>query len=481
MSTTAPVAPLRTEQPPAVPRPRTGRRAVVWTGAAVALVLVLLGGMAVGGASEAVPDGLSDPGPLVDQGASVVTLIGRIASVGTIGALLFAAVLLPGGAGTLAPSARRAARATSVWALAWAVATALGAFLTVCRLVGRTPTSVPLSAVRVFLLDTGAGQAVLIVLALTLAVAAAARRCAGVLGAWVLLLAAVAALVVPAVLTGHSSTADDHLLAVTTLAVHVAAASLWIGGLGALLVFGRRDERLTTAVGRFSRLALLCLLATGITGVVAASVVLGGPAAVVDAVGTGYGWLLLGKTLGLVVLGVLGWQHRRRTVPQLAAGRPGAFRRLAVVEVFVMLATVALAVALGSSPPPAAAAPTTAAVAGTASTGPATSDPAAPAPAGTIPPPKAGGPMAGHDHGPLTVGVLVDGTRFHVAHPVAAGSRVSVFNGSGQQVTLTAADGSFDVTVPAGSLMTFRAPDQPGEHPFTSRHSASYADVLVVE
>ena len=476
MSTTTPVAPLHTEQPPATTGPRAGRRVLAWLAAAATLVAVLLGGMAVGGASEAVPDGLSDPGPLVDQGAAVVTLVGRIAAVGTVGALLFAAVLLPGGAGTLAPAARRAARAASVWAAAWAAATALGAFLTVCRLVGRAPTSVPLSAVRVFLLDTGAGQAVLIVVALTLAVAAGARRCPGVLGAGVLLLAALAALVVPAVLTGHSSAAEDHLVAVTTLAVHVAAASLWIGGLGALLVFGRRDERLTTAVGRFSRLALVCLLATGVSGVAAASVVLGGPAAVVDAVGTGYGWLLLGKTVGLVVLAVLGWQHRRRTVPQLQAGRPGAFRRFAVVEVFVMLATVALAVALGSSPPPAAAAPTAA----TAVADPATADPGAPAPAGTAPP-KAGGPMAGHDHGPLTVGVLVDDTRFHVAHPVAPGSRVTVFNGSDQEVSLTADDGSFDITVPAGSLMTFPAPAQPGEHPFTSRHSTSYADVLVVE
>jgi putative copper export protein len=472
MSTTAPASPLREQQLPAPPPERSSRwRTVGWPAAAAALVLVLLGGLAVGGADEAVPDGLSDAGPLVDQGAAVVTLIARIAALGTIGTLLFAAVLLPGRAGRLAPAARRAVRAASVWALLWALATALGAFLTVCRLVGRSPSAVPWSAVRVFTLDTGAGHAVLIVLALTVVVAAAARRCAGVLGAAVLLVGALAALVVPAVLTGHSSAAEDHLFAVTTLAVHVVAASLWIGGLGALLLHGRGDEQLPTAVGRFSRLALLCLVATGLSGLVAASVVLGGPGAVLDALGTGYGWLLLGKTLGLVVLAVLGWQHRRRTVPQLQAGRAGAFRRFGVVEVFVMLATVALAVALGSSPPPAAAAPTAVAV----STDPVPAVPGAPAPA------PAFEPMAGHDHGPLTVGVLVDDTRFHVAHPVAAGSRVTVFNGSDHEVSLTAGDGSFDVTVPAGSLMTFPAPDQPGEHPFTSRTDPSYADVLVVE
>jgi putative copper export protein len=473
MSTTAPASPLREQRLPAAPRRRSGHwRTAGWLAAAVTLVLVLLGGLAVGGADEAVPDGLSDAGPLVDQGAAVVTLVGRIAALGTIGTLLFAAVLLPGRAGSLAPAARRAVRAASVWALVWAVATALGAFLTVCRLVGRSPASVPWSAVRVFTLDTGAGHAVLIVLALTVVVAAAARRSSGVLGAGVLLVGALAALVVPAVLTGHSSAAEDHLLAVTTLAVHVVAASLWIGGLVALLVHGRGDDQLPTAVGRFSRLALLCLVATGLSGLVAASVVLGGPGAVLDALGTGYGWLLLGKTLGLVVLTVLGWQHRRRTVPALQAGRAGAFRRFGVVEVLVMLATVALAVALGSSPPPAAAAPTAVA---------APADPAQAVPGAATAPGAPFKPMAGHDHGPLTVGVLVDDTRFHVAHAVAAGSRVTVFNGSDSEVSLTAADGSFDVTVPPGSLMTFPAPDQPGEHPFSSRTDPSYADVLVVE
>ena len=89
--------------------------------------------------------------------------------------------------------------------------------------------------------------------------------------------------------------------------------------------------------------------------------------------------------------------------------------------------------------------------------------------------------MAGHDHGELSVGVLVDDERFHVAGPVAAGSRVTVFNSGDDTVTLTADDGSFDVVVPSGSLTTFVAPDRPGDHPFTSGHSAAFADVLVVQ
>jgi putative copper resistance protein D len=88
--------------------------------------------------------------------------------------------------------------------------------------------------------------------------------------------------------------------------------------------------------------------------------------------------------------------------------------------------------------------------------------------------------MSGHDHGDLSVTVLIDETRFHVSAPVAPGSRVTVHNSTTTEVTITADDGSFDVVVPGRSLLTFPAPAQPGAHPFTSRHSGAFADVLVV-
>nr|WP_275585477.1 CopD family protein [Blastococcus saxobsidens] len=231
-----------------------------------------------------------------------------------------------------------------------------------------------------------------------------------------------------------------------------------------MLVHGRGTASTATAAARFSGVALVCFLLTAVTGVLAAWFVLGGTEELLAAFGTGYGWLLVGKTAGLVALGVLGRQHRRRTLPRLRAGLPGSFRRFAAGEVLVMLATVALAVGLAGSPPPAGAAP----VPGTAA-----QEPAAPAGA-------AADPMAGHDHGELSVGVLVDEERFHVAAPVTGGSRVSVFNGTDQDVTLTAEDGAFDVAVPGGSLLTFQAPEQPGEYRFASRHDAGFTDVLVV-
>jgi putative copper export protein len=468
MSIAAPAVPAPV--PPQQDRSQAllGRHLVVGALTAAGLGAVLFVALAVGSAEPTADTaGLPASGRLVEWGLPLVTLAGRIAAVGTVGTLLFAAVLLPERGGAPTPASRRVLRATTAWALAWVAATALGALLTLARLLGTAPTEISLASVRVFLEDTGAGRAALLGGALVAVVAATASRCS-VVGARVLLAVALTALVLPVVLSGHSSAAEDHVAAVSALGVHVVAATVWIGGLLALLVHGRRSQALTLAAPRYSRVALACFVATGLSGVLAAWLVLGGSGAVLDALGTGFGALLVAKTAGLLVLGLLGWQHRRRTLPRLGTGDGGAFRRFAAGEVLLMLATVAVAVALAASPPPAAAAP-----AGSSATT---------APAGTAPAPgQTADPMAGHDHGQLSVGVLVDDERFHVAGPVAAGARVTVFNSGDETVSLTADDGSFDLVVPAGSLTTFVAPDQPGDHPFTSTHSTAFADVLVVE
>jgi putative copper resistance protein D len=251
---------------------------------------------------------------------------------------------------------------------------------------------------------------------------------------------------------------------------------LWVGGLLALVVHGRGSgARLAPTAARFSVLALACFVAAGASGLLNAWILLGGTAdAVGQALGSGYGVLLLGKLTALVVLGAFGWWHRRHTLVQLAGGRPRAFRRFAAVEVVVMLCTVALAVALAASPPPPSAA-TPSAFSATEEPGDGAPAEAEPAPAGA-----ASQDMRGHDHGELSVGVLIDDTRFHVSSPVSPGQLVTVNNQSTTEVTITADDGSFDVVARGQTLLTFAAPDTPGGYRFTSRHSPEFMDVLVV-
>ena len=458
------------DRPPVVPEdtvrvPRVSVPVAVAVGS-VGLVAVLLLALTVGGSgSSDVGAGLDQAGPLVDRGLPIARLAMRIAALGAIGALLFAAVLRPATAGP-PDASRRALRAASVWATAWAAATAVHALLTLAQLVGATIT---LASVRIFVADTAAGRAALVVLAASVLVALVAGR-TSTAGAGALLGVAAAGLVVPVVLTGHSAVADDHVLAVTNLSVHVVAGSVWVGGLLALLVHGRGRDVLAPAAARFSAVALVCFLATGLSGVLAAWLALRtGPGGLSAALATGYGALLLAKTIALIALGAFGRHHRRRTLPLLRTGARRAFRRFAAVEAAVMLATVALAVALSSSPPPAATStPTPAALAGPT------------APESGAAEPAAADPMAGHDHGELSVAVLIDETRFHVSGPVEAGSRITVHNATTTEVTITASDGSFDVVVPGRALITFPAPDEPGSYPFVSRHASSFADVLVV-
>jgi putative copper resistance protein D len=145
----------------------------------------------------------------------------------------------------------------------------------------------------------------------------------------------------PAV-TGHAGTSADHQLSVITVAIHAAAAALWVGGLGALLVLLARHRALLDAVlPRFSRLAGVCLAAVTLTGVANALLRLSSWAALV---GTPYGWLVLAKTGCLVLLAGLGGLARRR----LLAGRTPVLR-WAGVEVALMAVTVGLAAALTQS------------------------------------------------------------------------------------------------------------------------------------
>ncbi|WP_409330433.1 CopD family protein [Trujillonella humicola] len=436
-------------------------------GLGAVLVLALLAG---GGAPESSAGGPPDGGPLVGWGLPVATLAARIAAVGTVGSLLFAAVLLPGP--VLPGASRRALRAASGWAAAWASAVVVQALLTVSRLLGVPPTELTAGSLRTFLLHLPAGDAAVGALAAAVAVAVGARRSAGSGSAVLLLGVATAGVVLPAVLTGHAATEDHHVLAVANLAVHVVAASVWVGGLLALLLHGRSAGVLPRVAARFSAVALVAAAAVGGSGLLAAWLVLAEGPGLLPGLGTGYGLLLVGKTLALGALLALGRWHRRRTLPRLAAGRPGAFRRFAAAEVGVMLATLALAVALAASPPPSAASAASPGVAGVPAEGTA----AAPAPADD----GASTPPPGHDHGDLTVPVLVDPTGVTVTGPVAPGAAVTVHNPADADVTLTAEDGSFDARIPAGSLTSFRAPDEPGSYPFASRHAAGFTGVLVV-
>lgn len=140
-------------------------------------------------------------------------------------------------------------------------------------------------------------------------------------------------------IAGHALDRGRSPLEVVADVVHVAAASVWLGGLVALGLSLRTAGDHTATVRRFSNIALVSVAVLAATGVIRAL-------AELDRVSqlwtTGYGRALIVKTLLLGALVVLGWINRYRLVPRM---RVEGLRRNIAAEL-MLLAGLVVAVAL---------------------------------------------------------------------------------------------------------------------------------------
>ena len=268
-----------------------------------------------------------------------------IAGITCVG-LALVGVLIPVGSSEANRVRRRADRAIVVAGGVWLVIALLGIAFRAADGYGRPVSSLTGPDLLVWATNLAAGRGAL----LTVACAAAVLGCAvarlrdpDLVAIRVVLVIALLGMLTPGV-TGHASSSASHEVAVTTVALHVAAASLWVGGLGAILVLlGRRRELLARALPRFSTLAGACLAVVTVSGLLTAQVRLGSWSALFL---TGYGALVIAKVGALVLLGLLGLVTRRR----MAAGRMPVLR-WAGVEVTVMAVTLGLAAALSQAAP----------------------------------------------------------------------------------------------------------------------------------
>ena len=302
------------------------------TAVVAALLAVALGGAA----PEAPLPGLPDPGPVPGWSLPLLRLAGHGAALTVVGALL---VPLLSGA--------RLRRGLVVAAAAgWAALTVASLLLSLSEVVA-SPVSAVLTEdlLRFYGLEVPQGRALVQSAGLALVVAAAAPAARGRTGAALLLLVALGALV-PPLLEGHAAGLDQHRLAQAALVLHVLPAVVWVAGLSALALL-RADASLAAAAARFSTLALLCAVAVALSGLVSSWLRLEGPSQLVT---TGYGVLLSLKAGAFVLLVAAGARHRLRTLPDLRAGRPEAFRRLAGGELAVMAGVYGVAVALSRTP-----------------------------------------------------------------------------------------------------------------------------------
>jgi putative copper export protein len=331
-----------------------GRHLPIASVAVVAAILAMVVALlAAGGAPTSVPAGLTGAGTTVSWAVPVLRLLADVAAIACAGGVLAVVLLRPATGGRLRAQGLRACQDAAIAAGVWAVASVGGLLATAAVILG-----IPLSQLSARANDAAAltqVRALVATVVLTAVLAVVLSGCRTVAMARVALVLTAAALTGP-LLTGHSAnepTVFWSVLATASLVVHVFAAATWIGGLGALLRYGRSGDP-APPIARFSRLALICAASIGVTGLLTAEIHLGGRgdgwALITQWVTSGYGAIVLAKAVAFASLVGIGWWHRRSTLPALEAGKAWAFWRLAAVEIAMMAATVGLAVALSRTP-----------------------------------------------------------------------------------------------------------------------------------
>ncbi|MDN5789961.1 MAG: bifunctional copper resistance protein CopD/cytochrome c oxidase assembly protein [Micrococcales bacterium] len=337
------------------PRP-VSRSWVLVAGVAVIGLVASVVAASFSGAAEPLAEGLSSAGPVVRWALPLVRVVHDLSAALTVGALLLAATMIPGA--TKAASAdldepRRAAAMSvaMIAAFVWALAGAVGVILWFADAAG------------IRLSDPGFGAAlgstvwaieplrVGLISAITAAIVASVAALARARSVAVLLTALSLFAIAVLGLAGHAGGSADHETAVNAQGAHLLAATLWVGGLLALIVLRTAmGDAIGVVARRYSSVALWCFVALGISGVMAASTRLAGW----SDLSTRYGVLILVKTGAFVLLGIAGYWHRRSTIEAMdkdtAARRP--FLRLAVGETLVMGLAFGVATALARTAPP---------------------------------------------------------------------------------------------------------------------------------
>ncbi|NKY63736.1 cytochrome c oxidase assembly protein [Gordonia rubripertincta] len=335
----------------AMNEPRGVVTAVLWASGWLAAI-VAIAVTAISASTALKLTGVPDPGPLTTYGLPTLTAIGEFAAAIALGCAVFAAFFVPPQSdNVLDVGGYRAIRIAASSALVWSVCALLLMPLSASEVSGS-----PLSeAIKPANLINAYGQVAEVrtwfwtaVFAL---VAAIIARTILKWGPTVAVIAFTIFSLMPSALAGHSSSGGNHDIATNSLILHLIGATLWLGGLAAVVVYALASGRWRgLAVRRFSRVAFWCIIVVGLSGVVNAAVRVPFDQLFSDT----YGQLVIAKVAALIVLGALGAWHRRVTIAQLdSAERPSLFVRFGLVELAVFAATFGLAVGLSRTPPPA--------------------------------------------------------------------------------------------------------------------------------
>ncbi len=299
--------------------------------------------------------GIPDPGVLTTAGLPFVRAVAWLLAALSVGSFVFASFFIsPSPASSLrhaivSVDGLLAARTGAKAALAFAIISLLMVPMVLSDVSGQ-PLQVAMQPAnwQIALSQVAEAQAWL-----ACAIIAGVVGIAGVFPSkWMwqpVLLVGAIIMIAPLGLEGHSAAGGDHDYGTNSLLWHLLFTLLWVGGLMALIAYGRRlGPEMALAVSRFSTLALIAIMALAVTGLINAAI----RVRFEDLFTSDYGRVVVAKAVLAVVLGLFGLWHRKATMPRLKLGDYQAFLRVAIVEVLIMAATVGVAVSLGRTPPP---------------------------------------------------------------------------------------------------------------------------------
>jgi len=322
----------------------------VATGAILVVVGVVVAGRAWLGENSVEIPGIPGAGGLVTDGAPVLRYLSIAAGIATLACAVSAALLSPVGRGGItSPQGRRDLVFTFWAACTWALLNLAQAAVTLADVLGLPLSSAMQPAVvSTYWFDVPQVRTLLLVALIACLVAAISLISASVANAGVAAALTVLALCAP-VVSGHGGGSSQHALLLASGIAHIAAASVWIAAVMAILAMAvMRRNGIATAITRLSLVTVFAVAVLALSGLGNAAAQLNSPAELVT---TRYGQLVVVKVVLLFAAVALGAGLRRWIAPGTSQSRGALIKRLGL-EIAIMGMAMAIGTALATSASP---------------------------------------------------------------------------------------------------------------------------------
>ena len=263
----------------------------------------------------------------------------------SIGALLSTSLFIPNLEGALTSSGLALKKRASLLVTLWFFTAFIGAILRVSQILGGSLSeALDATTLTSYLTQTSLGQSMffqIVAIALVLIALPLIKRALPIL---IITGIALLALVAP-IFQSHAAANGSHALAVGSLVTHVAALSLWVGGLFGIIL--APQELRIKALYRFSALALWAATAVVLSGLATAWTRLNDK----SAWNTQYAYVVIAKVILTIALLSMGYANRK-VLASRDELRLQELVRLISVEAMVMAAVVLMGSWLSQIQPP---------------------------------------------------------------------------------------------------------------------------------